>query len=129
MPFLTYLEVKPESRNTWRLLRPLDYGTRDGVLIRVPAGFVNDLASIPAVFRVVLPVNDLHREAAVLHDYLYYRQGSIWDNRTKNSIYLTRAECDALFYDAMIERGTPRWKARAMFGAVRAFGWWAWTRD
>lgn len=129
MPFLTPLVATPFAKHEWRLTEPLDYGTDDGRIIRVPAGFVTDLASIPAIARPIIPVNDLHREEAALHDYFYHRKGAIWDREKKHSIYYTRQEVDLIFYQTLLESAVPKWKARAMCTAVNLFGWWAWSRD
>lgn len=46
-------------------------------IIRVPAGFVTDFASIPRAFWVVLPPTGKYGKAAVVHDYLYVMGGII----------------------------------------------------
>lgn len=124
MPFLTYLAARklPCGRR-WQLIESLVYeyaGSRapddPGVIITVPVGFVSDLASIPQLFQPLIPVNDAHCAAAVLHDYLYA------------SKEVPRAVADAIFRQAMKDDWVPRWKRVLMWAAVRAFGSWAWRR-
>jgi hypothetical protein len=84
--------------------------------IIVPRGFITDLASIPKLFRGLLDVNDSHRKAAVLHDFLYCLQG------------FTRKQCDDMFLEAMTSIGVPRYKRHLMYVAVRAGGWLIWNK-
>lgn len=119
MPFLTPLVAKAVSDNEWMLTEPLVYAAPN-VRITVPERFICDLASIPRLFQLLIPVNDMHRQAATLHDWLYYKQGVVGEH------WFTRDECDAMFLDAMRESGVSRWKRYSMYLAVRAGGWAAW---
>lgn len=120
------------------------------ITIVVPTGEVNDLASIPRLFRRVFSVNGPHRPAAALHDYLYGRGGQL------PSVKLSRKECDDVFLEAMLsskhdyylaasnhekyllknagldtafvgnfETLVPKWKACLIYSAVRMGGWLA----
>lgn len=100
----------------WVLLKDLVYVSRSGVSYRVPRGFITDLASIPKPVRGLLDVNDKHRRAAVLHDYLYCVQG------------LPRAEVDALFLEAMEAVNVQPWKRKLMWAGVRVGGWMYWNK-
>lgn len=113
MPFLSELVLKPAKGDEWELVKPLRYqiGSR---IIEVPEGFVCDLASIPAVARILFPVNGEWTEAAVIHDWLYDQQIG------------KRKEADQIFLQAMKELGVSWWRRRAMYAAVRAGGWIAW---
>lgn len=71
--------------------------------ITVPAYTVNDLASIPVMFRRVFNVNGPSRPAAALHDYLYGTKGL--------KRRFTRAECDSIFIEAMSTTRDSFWKA------------------
>lgn len=115
MPFVTDLVGRATGRAHWVLERALIYDYGD-VTITVPAGFGSDMASIPAVLQPFLPVNDLHRAASVLHDYLYYSQP------------VSRALADAIFRTAMRESGVGWLKRWSMWVGVRAGGWLAWRR-
>lgn len=80
-----------DAPGEWVLTRPLLWeGKRK---IEVPAGFVTDLASIPAPLRGLLNVNGKSRRAAVLHDWLYCSQLG------------TRAEADATLREALQAEG------------------------
>lgn len=121
MPFLTPLIVRTDHATQWVLDEDLIYQSPHNGLITVPRGFLCDLASIPRVFQLLIPVNDVHREAATLHDWLYYKKGVI------GAYTYSREQCDKLFLQAMKETGVPTWKRLAMFFAVRVGGYIAWA--
>lgn len=69
--FTTELRVAAVSGG-WKILHPLYYYS-DTLhrRVRVPEGFVTDLASVPRLLRWAVPVaNAKNRRAAVVHDYL-----------------------------------------------------------
>lgn len=107
----------PHDEGEWRLFADLDYETRTGQVLTIPHGFITDLASIPRVFHVLIPVNGKHRAAAIVHDYLYVTQ------------IMSRAESDRIFLEAMEDLGV-RWSQRwAMYSAVRIGGWLPWRKN
>lgn len=75
--------------------------------IIVPAGFVTDLASIPRLFRPLIPQNGKHRLAAIVHDYLC---------REWNAAH--RPLADRIFLEAMELLGVRWWRRKAMYYAV-----------
>lgn len=81
-----------------------------GKLIAVPAYYKTDLASVPRLPIVYLLVGAVGHKAAVLHDYLY------------GSGIFERAECDEIYYQALLVSGVSRFKALLMFAGVRAGG-------
>lgn len=89
--------------------------------IVVPAGTVSEFASIPRFFQRILPKLDIHRPAAIIHDYLYQRTGKLPDGRN-----FDRKQCDEVFLEAMTVLGVPTWKRQAMYWAVRLFGFVPW---
>lgn len=116
MPFLSDLAGRVWGNSHWMLTAPLIYeyvapGALDSVTITVPKGFVTDLATIPRIFMPLLPVNDRHRAAAALHDFLYHDQP------------VSRRLADAIFRAAMRDLAVPGWKRWVMWAGVRAFGW------
>lgn len=116
MPFRTTPILRVGDECEWLLETPLYYVTHDGRDIIVPAGFETDLASIPQAFHSIVPVNGMHRAAAIVHDWLYVTQPC------------TRPEADRVFLDAMADLGV-RWSQRwVMYAAVRAGGWVGWAR-
>jgi len=91
-----------------------------GYAVKIPMGFRTDLASIPQLFRSLIPQVGRHIQPAIVHDILYRHP---W---TRAGI--SRAMADRMFLDGMetVEVG---WALRwAMYGAVRAGGWASWTK-
>lgn len=110
--FLTTLDVKlPEESGEWVLANPLVYDSAKYGLIVVPEGFTTDFASVPRLPIAYALFGDIAHAPAVIHDYLY--------SETDRD----RAECDAIFLEAMQVAGISWWKRRAMWLAVRAAGW------
>lgn len=126
--FQSYVAVI-EHGDYWRLLEPLIYeGNVDRWVI--PAGFVTDFASIPAIFQPLLPPTGRHNRAAVLHDYLYrVAVGKIPSRRDWvagpdadfHSLppWLSRRDADRIFLRAMRELDVTPWRARSMYLGVR----------
>ncbi len=85
------------------------------VMFGVEAGFITDLASIPRVFRSIIPQVGRHIQPSIAHDWCY-------ESKTN----LTRAEADLLFLDGMKAVGVSWLRRRAMYAAVRAFGGALW---
>jgi hypothetical protein len=97
----------------WVLERPLLWETTDEIIV-IPPGFTTDLASVPRLAQPIFPVNDRHRAASILHDYIYVIQDR------------ARAAADGLFLDAMAMSGV-RWVSRrTIWLAVRLGAWLTW---
>ena len=115
--FLTELEVKalPETdggRSLWALVHPLVY--ESDLLpepVYVPEGFVTDFASVPRAPVVYLAMADMGQPAAVIHDYLYRFRPC------------PRKLADAVLEEALEVLGVSWWRRKAMWLAVRSFGW------
>ena len=75
--------------------------------VTVPGGFVSDLATIPQYFWWALPPTGRYGHAAILHDWLYWEQGS------------SRAVADRIFEVAMAELNVDLPLRKAMWAAVR----------
>lgn len=97
----------------WRLELPVVWETPEEIIV-IPPGFRTDLASIPRLLQAIVPVNDKHREAAILHDYLFVVQDR------------PREQVDALFLLAMAASGVRTTQRVAMYLAVRIGGWLPW---
>ena len=78
------------------------------VLVTVPSGFVTDLASIPRIFRLLVPKNGRHRAAAIIHDYLCMLK-----------LDFSRVTADKIFREAMKVLHVPKLRRWAMYIAVR----------
>lgn len=105
-------EATGSERAKYILSAPLCYKSRhlrDAVI--VPTGFITDLASVPRIPLAWLIAGGIGDRAAVIHDYLYAE--------TK----VRRGTADAVFLEALLDTGVSAWRARAMWAAVRAFGW------
>lgn len=115
-----------------RLVQPLRYETQVvPLVITVPTGFVTDFSSVPRIPLAYLLVGGKARRAAVIHDWLYLGHGrpdgiiqggeAVFPDQTA----LTRAECDAVFFEAVqLTHGTK--DAWIMWTGVRLGGWWRW---
>jgi hypothetical protein len=102
----------------WIVKEPLVYRvgvSKDSVV--VPRGFVTDFASIPPALQSLIQKNSENLLPAVVHDFLYWTQTC------------TRAESDQLLKLAMIENRVSSTQQKAIYGAVRAAGIFAWASN
>jgi hypothetical protein len=110
------LDLRAHDSGEWVVLNPLMYESVDGKKYGIPAGFITDLASIPAILRPLFNPNDNGRKAAVLHDSRYcIKAGS-------------RKEADDLFLEALQRCGVGFLRRWAMYTGVRAGGWMYWNK-
>lgn len=121
--FLGPLEIRKLTRGRWWLLSALEY---ESVVAQerliVPAEFISDLASVPRLpFAYWLTGNTGHG-AAVVHDWLY-QHPAFPDRRLADAVL---REALGVHQPALGHEAEPMWRRRAMWGAVRAFGWWPW---
>lgn len=98
------------DRKTWRLLAPFSYLDPDNGLIKAPAGFETDFASVPRWPLTFALLGQYGHAAAVLHDWLY------------SSGLLSRADADRVFLNALRSSGIARWRAWLMYAGVRIGG-------
>jgi hypothetical protein len=106
----------PDGRN-WRLDKALLFQPAFGSIIRVPMGFVTDLASTPQIVWVLFPPHGRYTPAAIVHDMMYRHHLG------------TRAQADAYFLEGMAACGVGRCARWTIYLAVRAFGWVPWRDD
>ena len=106
----------------WRLHAPLVYYSDVlGRTVTVPTGHVTDLASVPRLFRFIVPVaNAKNRRAAVVHDYLCtHPDGLVKDQK----------QADQVFREALGVLGLGKFKSGALYYPVRMFqsikGWFS----
>ena len=124
--FLDPLVSEAVPPDNWKLTVRFAYRTLvtgKPLVITVPAGFENDLASIPSLLTWAIPVNGKHRWAAVIHDWLYFNKGILGERQQ-----FTRKECDLIFLEGMKVMGVSWWKRSSMYRGVRAGGWVAWKK-
>lgn len=123
----------------------------DGVIyrIRVPAGFITDIASVPRwawTLSGITP-DGLHRNAALIHDILYMwyrkklkkgvlpagwlqiRHEGKWIDVPETLATYDKDEADKLFLRIMKADGVSKWNRTRMFLAVKIGGLPAWLSD
>lgn len=94
-----------------------EVGRNSPYFVIVPRGFVTDFASIPQPLQLLrgrLSITGRYGNAAVVHDYLYWRQDC------------TRAQADNILAIAMKEAGVSLLERKIIYEAVRRFGQSAW---
>lgn len=115
----------------WQLAEDFQYhvGREDSnEIIRVPAGFITDFATIPQFLWGVFPPTGKYTKAAVIHDYLTANKGRIpyshSDTYPEQITYrcYSKRQVDSIFFEAMSVLGVNRIKKRIIWLAVRAFG-------
>lgn len=111
--FTTPADMRMVGRYRFELLAPFEYHVGEypsAEVIRVPAGFVTDLASVPRILWWLLPPHGRYAKAAIVHDYLYeHAIGS-------------KAYADKVFLEGMQVLGVGRTRRTLMYWAVRLFG-------
>lgn len=114
MSFKTGLKIDwVEGTNNLILRESLRYyDKRSKQLFIIACGLVSDGASIPRFLWPILghPFQHPMREAAILHDFLYYYN------------VVPRKIADQIFYDALVESGMNRYKAQIYYFGVRVGG-------
>ncbi len=119
--FTALLTVSPLSDGkSWWLRTPFGYDVgNEGSenTVEVPIGFVTDFASVPRPFWSILPKWGRYGSAAVVHDYLYWKQDR------------PRAEADAIFLEGMQILGVRVAVRFIIYCAVRWFGLLAWLTN
>ena len=83
-------------------------------VIDVSIGFVTDFASLPRLLWWILPKWGKYGNAAVIHDYLYWKQSC------------SKKRADDIFYEAMKVLKVDRVTAWIFYKAVCWFGCFAW---
>lgn len=103
--------LKPIQNGTgeWSVFQDMPYEASFGTVYTVPRGFATDLASIPRFIWPIFPPFGKYTSAAVLHDYFC------------ESDWISRADGDRLFLEAMAASNVPRWKRYLIYWAVRAY--------
>lgn len=110
------LLLEPYGDRKWILKEEYVYEI-NGYCLKVPKGFVTDLASVPRVLWVFFPPYGKYTEAAVVHDYLYSEI---------NDTGINRELADKIFNHIMKELGVSFYKRNSMYRAVRTFGEASW---
>ena len=115
--FTGNLILEDVDGDSWILWQPFGYVSKVGDIINVPAGFKTDLASIPWLFRRILPKSGEYNKACVIHDWMY-----------KTHLF-ERSKCDDILLEAMEFEGVGYCKRYTIYWAVRAGGWLPWANE
>lgn len=111
VPFVDdQLQLRTDGPVLFVLLADLRYAGRDQQFV-VPAGFVTDLATVPAALTWLTPRYGVYTRAAVLHDWL--------TDESKAGRF-RRVDADGLFRRVMRELGVSLPRRWMMWAAVRA---------
>ena len=109
------VEALPGGRR-WKLVESFTFWSAtnkvNAIYISVPSGFTTDFASVPRPFWPLISPYGKAGKAAVIHDFLYYK------NRIGEG-WFTRAQADLIFLEAMGVLGVAAWRKYAMYWAVR----------
>ena len=114
--FIDEFSVTALPNGLWRLNKRFRYTRKSGTIV-VPKGFITDLTSIPRPLWNILPPWDDYGPAAIIHDWIYWKQPPKW----------TRARADKLMLEAMGKLGVGWWKRWTIYAGIRVGGWVAWN--
>ena len=107
--FLTTLDVRDIDDHKWQLLAPFVVEV-EGALIKVPAGFITDFASVPRIPLTYMLFGNIGHRAAVVHDYIY------------STGIFPREYADDVFKALLQAEGVGTVRSNVMYAGVRAFG-------
>ncbi|WP_316013544.1 DUF1353 domain-containing protein [Roseobacter sp. HKCCA0434] len=93
--------------------------------LRVPAGLITDLVSVPRPFRWIVSRAGPYLEAAILHDYLYIAWQDVPGRGVRDA---DRAFADAIMLAAMAEARVGAMLRWVIHASVRLFGGRAYAR-
>lgn len=95
----------------------VELNDKSATTIRVPRGFVTDLASTPPEIWSIYPPFGKYLSASILHDYLYWRQSC------------RRDEADRIFYQTMRDAGVDQATQSRFYMALAKKGDSAWKQN
>ncbi len=137
--FTAPLIVSPRNDGrTWRIIHSTEDEEQfayeigqegSGLMIRPPALFETDFASVPRLLWWLFPRWGRYGNAAVIHDYLY-RGGFFFvvTNEEAEPSYPDRAYADELFLQGMVVLKVRKWQRQLIYWGVRLGGWYAWKQ-
>lgn len=109
---LTEACLLPFKNHKFKLCDELIVKTDENIQV-IPKGFTTDLASIPWPMWWLFSPNDAQTIwPSILHDWHYCCDADI-----------SRLDADNIYYYALLENDTPRFKAFLYWWSVRSFGW------
>lgn len=114
-----YVECLDDGRH-YRLMAEFDFASEVvEAIIRVPAGFVTDFASIPRVLWALIPPTGRWSKASVIHDVLYQYPMCL-------PVPVTWMQANRVLLEAMTVLRVGRLTRWAIFAGVCAGGWLVW---
>lgn len=92
-------------------------------VVRIPAGFTFDGATIPKVFWLIIgtPFDPRFQLAACIHDWFCVKSVEFKD-------YQARVIGDATFFKLLADAKVPKWKRALMYVGVRLNSFWFYGR-
>jgi hypothetical protein len=121
------VEFLPGKKTRAWLFYDLLIVLKDGTRLIVPKGAETDFASVPWIFRRLLPrVNSPYLRASILHDFAY-RHGYVLNDKGAR-IHVTQRRADWLLRVVARLDGANWAQAWALWSGVRVGGWRAWSR-
>lgn len=124
--FTDALLVSPlADGRTWVVMRDFGYEREpygSGNVIDVAIGFQTDFASVPRLLWWVFPPWGTYGNAAVIHDWLYWKQEI-------NGLPIEHQDADRIFEEAMGVLNVTPWRRWCLVHAVLWFGVFAWLRN
>jgi len=116
----------------WMSLNSITWKAEDSDReVTIPPNFVTDFASVPFLFRGMVPRWGKHGRAAIIHDYLYWEQ-NLKIKEADNVLTEILKECkkrkeaDIILEEVMTEYNVSFINRKIIYFAVRRFGCWAW---
>lgn len=93
--------------------------------IEIEKGYTYDGATVPWFLSWVIERDGVHRESALIHDYLYenIKDGVGRIILGDDDLFYNRKDADQVFRECLKAQGLSNWRARLAYYAVRAWGW------
>lgn len=98
----------------WRVVKGFRYYIGDkgsNSWVDVPLGYLTDGASVPRFLWGLIPPWGEYGQAAALHDYLCENP---YHDTPDGKVTITRAQVDAILYEAMVVLGVSPWKLKTI---------------
>lgn len=124
--FSAPLVIEEIGYERWKVVEDFRWTAKSGLVVRVAMGFTTDLASVPQVFRSLVPKIGYWSQAAVVHDLLYR------DHRAGINTDITRLQADRALREGAKDKarlyGVSDGQRRdwQIYHFVRAFGVESW---
>lgn len=117
--FVTKEAVLRIVNGGWLTETPIQFHSEKlNMTFTVPIGFFTDLASVPRAMRWLVPVaNAKNRQAAIVHDYLCFKE-------VQEKYGITQRQADMVFREALAVCNVNPIGQWFMWTPVRIYQWW-----